>query len=245
MKTLRAAAILSFLVGLALLVRGVVVARSPHDSLAFEPIAIEPSAPLTQQVEEVTSPVPAQTPALVPYAGNVSRLRIPRFDVDSPIENIGLIAGENELAVPKNPLNTGWYDIYDRPGFRGNAVFSAHVDYFPDIKGPFYNLSKLQAGDEVVVVMDNDLEYRYRVIRKQRYDASTIPMGELIWPSDKPAGAEWVTLITCGGRFQPFAGGNGAGAYLDRDVVVAERIPQASASIENRPFHEDRRRDRV
>ena len=39
----------------------------------------------------------------------------------------------------------------------------------------------------------------------------------------RPEGEEWITLITCGGRFvatQP----NGLGEYLDRDVVVARRI---------------------
>jgi sortase (surface protein transpeptidase) len=103
-------------------------------------------------------------------------------------------------------------------------VFSAHVDYFPNIRGPFYNLHLLDAGDEVVVVMDNGTEYLYRLIRKVRYPEETIPMGDLIRPPDKPAGSEWVTLITCGGRFQPYQGGNGAGQYLDRDVVVAERV---------------------
>ena len=72
--------------------------------------------------------------------------------------------------------------------------------------------------------MDNGTEYRYRLIRKARYDEQTIPMGELIWPPNRPAGSEWVTLITCGGRFQAYEGGNGVGQYLDRDVVVAERV---------------------
>lgn len=66
-------------------------------------------------------------------------------------------------------------------------MFSAHVDYFPNIKGPFYNLHQLDAGDEVIVVMDNGTEYRYRLIRKARYEEETIPMGELIWPPDRPA----------------------------------------------------------
>ena len=72
--------------------------------------------------------------------------------------------------------------------------------------------------------MANGQEYRYRVFRKQRYDVTTIPMGDLISAPEKPAGAEWITLITCGGRFRAYLDGGGPGEYLDRDVVVAERV---------------------
>ncbi len=183
-------------------------------------LPVTPSPTTEATLPETATAAPTQTP----YAGAVARLKIPRFNVDSAIEDIGIIPGKNELDVPKNPLNTGWYGIYDRPGTGGNAVFSAHVDYFPDIKGPFYNLNKLEAGDEVVVLMANGTEYRYRLIKKTRYEEATIPMGDLIWPPDRPSGAEWVTLITCGGRFVADPGGNGAGQYLDRDVVVAQRV---------------------
>lgn len=185
------------------------------------PTAGESLSPTSTEPATATA---TATPTQAPYAGPVARLKIPRFNVDSAIEAIGLIPGQNQLDVPKNPLNTGWYDIYDRPGTGGNAVFSGHVIYFPDIKGPFYNLHELEAGDEVVVVMGNGTEYRYQLIKKTRYEEATIPMGDLIWPSDKPAGAEWVTLITCGGRFVADPGGNGVGQYLDRDVVVAQRV---------------------
>lgn len=49
-------------------------------------------------------------------------------------------------------------------------------------------------------------------------------MGDLISAPEKPAGAEWITLITCGGRFRAYLDGGGPGEYLDRDVVVAERV---------------------
>ena len=66
--------------------------------------------------------------------------------------------------------------------------------------------------------MENGLEYTYRVtaIRKNRYDVQTIPMGDLIWPKDKPAeGVEWITLITCGGGLVATRPG-GPGEYLHR-----------------------------
>ncbi|MGD9934817.1 MAG: class F sortase [Dehalococcoidia bacterium] len=226
MKLLRVLAAFSFVAGLGLLVVGFM--RSGESSAGSLPAAptefVSTPTPSPASTLEPTATIPGQptpTPTPLPFDGPVSRLLIPRFGVDSAIELIGLLPN-NQLDVPRDPNNTGWYDIYDRPGYRGNAVFSAHVDYFPDIRGPFFNLSRIDPGDEIVVRMEDGTEYRYRVIKKKRYEAATIPMGDLIWPTDKPSDQEWITLITCGGRFD--GAPNQPGEYLDRDVVVAERI---------------------
>lgn len=159
-----------------------------------------------------------------PSNGALVRFQVPRFGVDSPIEAIG-ISANNELQVPGDPLNTGWYSIYDKPGAGGNAVLSAHVDYWPDIHGPFYDLFKLHPGDTVRIILDDGTELVYEVFFKERYDAASIPMGDLISAPQRPSEEEWLTMVTCGGRFQTFDGEDeGPGDYLDRDVVVARRI---------------------
>ncbi len=171
---------------------------------------------------ETTPPAPTPTPA--PYDGSVASMKIPRFGVDSAIEAIGLRPGVNELDVPQNPYNTGWYHIYAKPGFGRNAVFSAHVDYYPNIKGPFFNLAKIDLGDDIIVTMENGLAYEYEVITKVRYRVEDNPMGQLIDAPSRPEGKEWITLITCGGDFVPYNGYSGPGFYLHRDVVVAQRV---------------------
>jgi len=229
MTVVRVLAVVAFVAGLGLLVAGFVRSWAGDD----ETIAAAPSATIAEAWATATPtrtpaptdvPTEAPTPTPTPYDGAVARLKLPKFNVDSAIEAIGLLP-TNTLDTPRNPYNTGWYDIegYGKPGFGSNSVFSAHVDYFPNIKGPFYNLAKLQLGDIVIVTMDDGTEYQYQIIRTKRYDVRTIPMGDLIWPQDRPEGKEWVTLITCGGRFQQTSP-SGAGEYLDRDVVVAERI---------------------
>lgn len=222
MKILRYLAVGTFAAGLVLLVAGFIVTRGGDDKKpADEPFVSVTATPTNTPTETPTNaPSPTATPT--PFDGKVTRMKIPRFNVDSVIEEIGILPN-NQLDTPHDPLKTGWYKIYDKPGFLGNAVFSAHVDYFPNIIGPFNKLKNSEVGDEIVVIMENGLEYKYRVIRKERYEAATIPMGDLIWPNEKPAGKEWITLITCGGEFratQP----SGAGEYLHRDVVVAERF---------------------
>jgi sortase (surface protein transpeptidase) len=194
------------------------------------PTTPSPTATRTATPALTPTPEPTATPTPQPASSsgrsapraNVTRMTIPRFGVSAAIEYIGLLPS-NQLDVPKNPHNVGWYYIYAAPGAGRNAVFSAHVDYYPNIRGPFYNLKSLVPGDLVTVTVEG-VELQYEVFRYTRYDVYSIPMGDLIVAADRPAGEEWITLITCGGRFQPHNGTSGPGEYLDRDVVVARRI---------------------
>jgi hypothetical protein len=226
MQVLRSLALASFVMGIALLLLGVVWNSGDSTSTAvdddFTPFAPTPVTPApSPSLSPTGTAAHTATPTPTPFDGAVTRFKIPRFNVDAGIEDLGLLPN-NVLDVPRDPLNVGWYEIYDKPGFGGNALFSAHVDYYPNILGPFHKLARLDPDDEVIVVMENGAEYRYRVISKQRYLVAEIKMGELIAAKDRPPGKEWVTLITCGGEF--VRGPQGWGDYLHRDVVIAERI---------------------
>jgi sortase (surface protein transpeptidase) len=200
-------------------------AASTQDGLGISNLSPTPTVSPTSTPSPTPSPTATAEPVegagsgVEPVSGAVTELRIPSLGVASAIEPIGLVG--NQLDVPKNPHNTGWYSIYDAPGAGGNAVFSAHVNYYPDIIGPFHQLASLGAGAQVVVVVGGQ-DLVYEVFSNQRYSVSSIPMGDILWPA-VPVGEEWVTLITCGGRFVSTSP-SGAGEYLDRDVVVARRV---------------------
>ncbi len=169
----------------------------------------------TRTATATASPTPTATPT--PFAGAVARFKFPRLGVDAPIEDLA-INSRDELDTPKDTNRAvGWYYIYDRPGWNGNAVFSAHV-YYHNVPAPFQKLSQSKAGDDIVIAMENGLEYKYRVVSNKRYHRDTIPMGDIIWPQDRPGGVEWITLITCGGELD-----STGQEYISRDVVVAER----------------------
>lgn len=232
-KVLRGAAGLTFALGLGLLLYGFAFNSDGSSEVQAAP---EPTAALTTNTPAATSTPsatntaeasPTETeipsPTATPHDGTVARFLIPKYDVDAVVENIG-IDSSNRLQVPDQPLNVGWYGIYQKPGWGYNAVFSAHVDYYPDIRGPFYNLADMEIGDEIIVVMDNGLEYKYRVISNVRYTVDDIPTGDLIKAPDRPRDKEWITLITCGGTFVPYNGYDGPGYYVHRDVVIAERF---------------------
>lgn len=226
---LRSLAAVGLIVGVTLVIvglspsthRGAPASLIPFDT--FTPSPAETTPTDAAPSESPPTPVASGPSVAQPQDdGGVSRMTISSLGIDYPIEDIGLLPG-NVLDTPHDALGTiGWYYIYTKPGLGGNAVFSAHINY--NFKqGPFANLSKVQAGDQIVVQMDNGTTYTYRVFRKQRYDVGNIPMAELIWPTDRPANAEWITLITCGGNFVATQA-NGLGEYTQRDVVVAERV---------------------
>jgi hypothetical protein len=233
MRVLPVLAVLTFFAGVAMLVVGYFFSG---DSKAAPPPVTYFTAVPTNTPTAPPTDAPSPTPTPPPYNGAVARLQIPRFKVDSAIEPLTVMAN-NELATPTNPRDTGWYDstlkpdapyLGAKPGFGGNAVFAAHVDYYgldPSLM-PFNKLPQLNEKDEVDIVMDNGATYRYAVISKQNFNISDIKMGEIIDAKDKPPGAEWITLITCGntGAFVYVQGNSGPVEYLTRDVVVAQRI---------------------
>ena len=198
-----------------------------------EPEAPSPTATATPTATPATATPTAApaTPTPAPYDGEPVIMRIPRLGVEAPIEAIGIIEGRNQLDVPA-PRNVGWYDVYDKPGFGTSSLYSAHKDYHPDIRGPFYALTELEAGDRIVVVMDDGREYVYEVFFQRRYATGDMPMRDLISPERaedpelrRPASEEWITMYTCGGEFVSYDGNaGGPGYYVHRDVVIARLV---------------------
>jgi sortase (surface protein transpeptidase) len=202
--------------GAMLLVLG--IACSGGDDKQDATPSPEASESPTETATPTNTPPPTPTATATPFDGKVARLKVPRFNVDAPIEELA-INERNELDTPKDEnRSVGWYYIYDKPGHGGNAVFSAHV-YYRNVPAPFVNLAKSTAGDKVSITMENGLEYNYEVIANNRYHRDRMDMGAIIWPKEKAATDEWITLITCGGELD-----STGQEYISRDVVVAKRI---------------------
>lgn len=165
-------------------------------------------------------PPPPDTASHAASGSNVARIVAPKFDLDHYIEDIGIVDGAMDTPHDES-YGVGWYFTYDRPGVPGNAVFSAH-ETWAHMQAPFYGLYRAQPGDELTLRMTSGTEFRYRVITHHRYDIDTMPMAEIITPPARKGSAQWITLITCGGRL--VYDDSGYGEYLDRDVIVAERV---------------------
>ena len=216
MKLVRTCSLALLTLGAMLLVLG--AACSGGDDKSDDPTPAPPSETTTETATPTNTPPPTPTATPTPFDGKVARLKIPRFNLDAPIEELAINA-RNELDTPKDENRAvGWYYIYDKPGFLGNAVFSAHL-YYHNVPAPFVNLAKSAAGDKIVVQMENGTEYTYEVISNNRYHRDRMDMGAIIWPKEKADYDEWVTLITCGGELD-----STGQEYISRDVIVAKRI---------------------
>ena len=236
MKLIRVLSAAAFVLGLLTVATAVACGGDdkPKSSAVDTETATQPA---TATPTATATNTPSPTPSPTPYNGSIARFKFPRLNVDAPIEELA-INSRNELETPKaENKNVGWYHIYDKPGRtnpdnagwkaiaakeklpeKGNAVFSAHI-YYHSIPAPFVNLSRSVIGDDVVIQMEDGREYKYKVISKNRYNRDKIDMGAIIWPTTKPADKEWITMITCGGALDQTGQ-----EYVDRDVVVAERV---------------------
>ena len=150
----------------------------------------------------------------LPSEAPIARLVIPKFGVDAPVVVRG-IDGNGVMQSPDGPTDVAWYDFTARPGSGSNAVFSGHVDYINYGAAVFWNVRNLEMDDTIEVRLDDTTVYSYRVIAKEQINAATADVGTIVGHTER----EIITLITCGGTFDP-----SSGQYDDRVIVQAERV---------------------
>jgi hypothetical protein len=167
---------------------------------------------------------PPPPPRAGPVPANeygIAGLSAPALGLDHYVEILGVSNGTMD-SPNEGSYAVGYYpDFSQRPGESGNAIFSAH-ETWNHLQGPFYGMHRAKAGDEIFVAMTDGRTLRYRVTSSTRFDVENIPMAEVVWPSKRAFGEQWLTLITCGGRI--VYDSTGFGEYLDRDVVIAQRV---------------------
>lgn len=176
------------------------------------------------QEEVVTVPTVTATARLLPSPAPPSdalpdRLWIPEIDVDAPLET-QTVSAEGILPMPSGPEVVAVYDLdvyhpgqEDRVGFGGNAIFSGHVDYIDYGPAVFWDLSELEPGDRVLVLLEDGTAYQYAVVWNERWPLTDIPWDRIFGVN----GHDAVTLVTCAGSWDGHE-------YSDRRAVRAEQV---------------------
>lgn len=167
------------------------------------------------------APPPFKATASAPNVTGITRIVSTKFGLDHYVDVLGIVNNEMEAPDHDGSYAVGWYSPFSRPGQPGNAIFSAH-ETWNHYQGPFYWMYTAAIGDRLSLDMANGQRYTYQVISMARYTVDTIPMAEILYPSNRPQSEEWITLITCGGSI--VYGSNGYGDYNDRDIVVMKRV---------------------
>jgi LPXTG-site transpeptidase (sortase) family protein len=148
-------------------------------------------------------------PAAVPPA----RLTIPVLGVfAAPVVEVGL-GSSGELEVPP-VTEVGWYRFGPHPGEPGSAVLAGHIAY-GGVDGWFSRLDSVGPGDEVTVDHVDGGVSRWQVSSVERFDKDELPLDRVF----SHHGEALLTLITCGGAFNP-----SLGSYDDNVVVFARRV---------------------
>lgn len=143
------------------------------------------------------------------------RLRIDALGIDAPIQAVGVRDGEME--VPSRSGAVGWYRFGASPGQQGSAVLAAHVSWGGE-RGVFYSLRDLPPGAAIEVTFEDGSVRRFRSAALASYDKDDLPVGEIFRREGDPG----LTLITCGGAFNP-----SLRSFENNVVAYALPVPEA------------------
>jgi LPXTG-site transpeptidase (sortase) family protein len=175
---------------------------------------VQASAQITTEViPEPPNPLIDQSPIPPEIIGKPARLRIPAISVDAVMEDVS-VAKDGSMAVPKDPMNAGWYSPGPRPGEVGSAVIAGHVNWYRGATGVFKELKKLAPGEEIQVEDENGKEFTFTVREVRKFDAAADATD--IFSSDD--GKAHLNIITCDGAWN-----KSEGQYTERLIVFADR----------------------
>lgn len=147
-----------------------------------------------------------------PAFSQPKRLRIPKLEVDTAVEHVGL--DENQrMDVPAADENVAWYQYGPIPGETGSSVLAGHFDTRTGGPAVFYTLNQLDTGDQVTVQDDQGRERTFVVTKIATHQDSNFPIAEVF--SDRSG--KKLNLITCAGQFD-----QAAKNYQDRLVVYTQ-----------------------
>ncbi len=148
-----------------------------------------------------------------PLPGVPKHVRIPKINVDASVESVANDS-EGRMDTPSNDDNTAWYNPGFRPGMNGNAVLAGHYDRKDGSAAVFWDLNKLEAGDEIVVTDDKGKEWTFEVTDSKKYPNKDFPIAEVFGNASTPM----LNLITCDGDWNKESG------YSDRHVIYSKLV---------------------
>lgn len=151
-----------------------------------------------------------------------SGLSIPSIDITAELEPQGVLEN-GQMGVPSTEDGVAWFEPGAKPGEKGNAVMAGHVD---SRTGPavFYDLDKLEEGDEIEVTDEEGEVLTFVVTHSVSYDRTEAPIEEIFGPSNTRS----LNLITCTGTFD-----QAEGTHDERLVVYTELQEEDVQKIEN------------
>lgn len=164
--------------------------------------------------------IPTNTTTIKPAVKSPAEpkwLTIPRLKVHAKVEQQGVDA-QGIMLSPIRGNQVAWYKYGPRPGQKGNAVISGHLN---SRRGPevFWNLKKIRVGDTVSVTDTQGTNRPFRVTKVRIYSYEAAPLAEILGPTKKTR----LNLVTCMGTWNA-----GRRNYSHRLIVYTEAVPNSA-----------------
>lgn len=202
----------------ALMAASLVVAVSlswvvPRSLGETQPSAPQSAAPRAD-THQAASPVEVRpaVPGTVREPAPPARVSVSSAGIDAPVRPVG-VAPDGQVEVPADAQSVGWYRFGPAPGSTaGSVVLVGHRDSRTQGAGALFPLDRARPGSLVTVSLADGTALTYQVTELRRYDKQVLPLATLF---DR-AGPPRLTLVTCGGPYDPRRGG-----YLENLVVTA------------------------
>jgi hypothetical protein len=140
------------------------------------------------------------------------RVALSSVGIEAPVRPVG-VAEDGQMQLPPDPRVMGWYRFGPAPGTEsgGSVVIAGHLDSKRFGLGPLARLRDMEVGQPIEVALADGTTSTYTVVAVQRFDRQGLP--------EEPfsrQGPERLRVITCGGEYDPDAGG-----YQQNLVVTA------------------------
>jgi sortase (surface protein transpeptidase) len=213
---------IALLLGLLLPFMEVAAQDEDTDASTTEALSEVPSTgarrpgPVILAASSVATAEPSPTPAPVEGVAP-AELQIDSVGVDAPVE-VGNVT-DGVMQDPSGPWVVSWYEPLGKIGEGGNVVIAGHVDYWNVGPAVFWDVRDLPKGDIIRVVGEDGKNYEYAVQWTTSYMADQLTPEVIQNDIVGDTGQETLTLITCGGEFNP-----DTGEYNQRWVVRANLI---------------------
>ncbi|MGI8880536.1 MAG: class F sortase [Jatrophihabitans sp.] len=205
----RVLSLLAVVLGLSLVLAGSLVWRSHQkagdpasfgSSTARRMAAQTPSS--TARTNDRTGP--ATTVPVVPGTGSTAaaaatptRVSIAAIGVSAQVVPVG-VTSDGQMAIPEDVHAVGWYRWSAPPGATaGSTVLAGHVDSATQGLGSLFRLRQVAQGAQVELRTSDGKVHRYRVIARESFPKTRVPLGQIFRRSGSPR----LTIVTCGGVF--------------------------------------------
>ena len=139
-------------------------------------------------------------------------------DLRMPVVPKG-VSKDGQMALPRSPASIGWYRFGPSPGEAGSTVLAGHVDTARFGIGPLARLRDVDTGARVTVLLADGSRVRYRTVSVRSVGKQSRALASVF---DRD-GRSRLRIVTCGGEFDPAAGG-----YQDNVVLTAVPVSRRS-----------------